>query len=381
MSENWFRGEGINVQPAKARGVTNDIGDGMYFTDDPDVARQYARERAPNLSEQRVYSVRVERAGMRVLDLTTDVRWRRMMNFPVPSQNADGSWNVNSGETFETKLRKFPASQQYKGAFNSFLENNEINLDDYDAVIGLEYRSGGKQMCILYKGGQPSPLQVQLRAQFRPLGNAPIPASAPGALRLGGKIGPGMKVAGGALVATAITLLLSWILSKIQEQLERESLDRQMEGFRPQIEADIQREKQRFLELLSDGKKSFATLRVSVEKWDLIVVQDPNPSGGSIPSSAKLSYLGLEITDSELNKPDGEEHESVLGAGRRNCYFYKISFPVTFSPEEVDLYKAYQNEIDWYDAQLQTAPSAEDALRLNLERNALIRKLNFALLE
>jgi hypothetical protein len=107
----------------------------MYFTDDPDVARQYARERAPNLSEQRVYAVRVERAGMRVLDLTTDLRWRRMMNFPVPSQNADGSWNVNSGETFETMLRKFPASQQYKGAFNSFLENNKINLDDYDAVI------------------------------------------------------------------------------------------------------------------------------------------------------------------------------------------------------------------------------------------------------
>jgi hypothetical protein len=188
-----------------------------------------------------------------------------------------------------------------------------------------------------------------------------------------------MKVAGGALVATAITLLLSWILSKIQEQLERESLDRQMEGFRPQIEADIQREKQRFLELLSGEKKSFATLRVSVEKWDLIVVQDP--PGGSIPSSAKLSYLGLEITDSELNKPDGEEHEDVLGAGRRNCYFYKMSFPVTFSPEEVDLYKAYQNEIGWYDAQLQTAPSAEDALRSNLEGNALIRKLNFALLE
>jgi hypothetical protein len=102
MSEPWFRGEGINVQPAKASGVENDIGDGMYLTDDPDVARWYAQDRAPNPIEQRVYSVRVVRAGMRVLDLTTDVRWRKMMNVPIPIQNADGSWNVHSGETFET---------------------------------------------------------------------------------------------------------------------------------------------------------------------------------------------------------------------------------------------------------------------------------------
>jgi hypothetical protein len=89
------------------------------------------------------------------------------------------------------------------------------------------------------------------------------------------------------------------------------------------------------------------------------------------PRLIRLVAVFLTITDSELNKPDGEEHEDVLGAGRRNCYFYKISFPVTFSPEEVDLYKAYQNEIGWYDAQLQTAPSAEDALRLNLEEMRL----------
>ena len=32
MPETWYRGEGVNVIPAKPGGVANDIGDGMYLT-------------------------------------------------------------------------------------------------------------------------------------------------------------------------------------------------------------------------------------------------------------------------------------------------------------------------------------------------------------
>jgi hypothetical protein len=47
----WYRGEAIGVEPAKP-GTTdlNDLGDGMYLTDDPEVAKDYAELRAAELS-------------------------------------------------------------------------------------------------------------------------------------------------------------------------------------------------------------------------------------------------------------------------------------------------------------------------------------------
>src|SRR6516165_4803351 len=126
MSEKWFRGEGVSVEPAKAGAVTNDIGDGMYLTEQLEVAKQYAQERAPNPVDRRVYSVQVERSEMRVLDLTTDPRWKKMLDIPIPSQ---------PGETLETMLKRQPASQQYKNLFEGFLKNNKLNLDTFDAVI------------------------------------------------------------------------------------------------------------------------------------------------------------------------------------------------------------------------------------------------------
>jgi len=47
----WYRGEAIGVEPAEP-GTTdlNDLGDGMYLTDDPEVAKDYAELRAAELS-------------------------------------------------------------------------------------------------------------------------------------------------------------------------------------------------------------------------------------------------------------------------------------------------------------------------------------------
>jgi len=55
MSDVWFRGEGSDVKPAQAGKVDNDIGDGMYLTDQLEVAKQYAHERSPNPDNQRVF--------------------------------------------------------------------------------------------------------------------------------------------------------------------------------------------------------------------------------------------------------------------------------------------------------------------------------------
>jgi hypothetical protein len=80
----------------------------------------------------------------------------------------------------EGQLKSFPASRQYKSHFENFLTANKINIEDYDAVIGYEYRLGGKQMCIPYKNKQPSPFQEKLRLLFVPIGPMATPKSPPG---------------------------------------------------------------------------------------------------------------------------------------------------------------------------------------------------------
>src|SRR5579862_6511176 len=71
----WFRGEGVGVLPAAPGSVLHDFGEGVYFTDKVEVAKAYARLRAPLLQQQRVYSVSIEMKSMRILDLRSDSRW------------------------------------------------------------------------------------------------------------------------------------------------------------------------------------------------------------------------------------------------------------------------------------------------------------------
>lgn len=362
----WFRGEGVNVTPAKQGAVVNDIGDGMYLTDQLDVAKRYAQERAPQPGDQRVYSLRVEPSGMRVLDLTTDPRWRKMMDLPIPSE---------PGLTFEGMIRRQPASQQYKAAFDGFLKSNNINLENYDAVIGYEYRNGGKQMCILFKNGVPSRLQVRLRLLFTPaFGTVPTPKSPVGSLKFGGKIGPGIRFIGGTLIQIAITILITWLLNKLQ----KDAMEKQMEELRPAIEADVKRKKQDVLDLLVEGKNAYAVLRFSFTNT-YQADSGPDGAGGLLETDPVIRYLGLQISDKETNRRDGVDDSHVTFGVTLQIQYYLTSIPVTFSQEEVELYRSFEKELDWYDSQLQNSPSIEDTQRLAKDRENLVKQLNQAL--
>lgn len=382
MSGKWFRGEGIGVIPAKAGGVDNDIGDGMYLTDKLEVAQQYAKERAPNVTDQRVYSVTTEAAGMRILDLTKDPRWQKHIKFAVPPSDSSGQWT-----TIEDQLKSKTASQ-YKKHFDNFVNNksNNINLNDYDAIIGIEYRSGGKQMCILYKNGKPSAVQVKLRAQFVPTGGSVVAKSPVGSLQFGGKIGRGLKIAGGTLVVVGVQILIQWLTSKLDAKRREAELKKKFETFVPTIESDVRFRKQSALVFLAAGKKAFATIRLSYSKSNFPSMS-PVPSAGAevLSSELELDYLGLEITDKDETGADGDEHGVIKDilplAGTYDKYFHKSSYEITFSQQEIDLYQAFSKEIAWYDAQIQPSSSTtpEDLLSLSQERIKLIDKLSVAL--
>jgi hypothetical protein len=135
--ETWYRGEGTGVQPAEPGGVVHDFGDGLYLTDDPAVAARYAATRAVSLkgSTPSVTAATFERSLLgKVLDLTTDVRWKQYL--------AEGI----AGRTNEGLIKL--ANENYWPIFKGFLEKYNLHLEDFDTIIGQEFVRGGNQICI-----------------------------------------------------------------------------------------------------------------------------------------------------------------------------------------------------------------------------------------
>src|SRR5579862_3287570 len=90
--ETWYRGEADGVAPGRPGGAEHDLGDGLYLTDDEDIALQYAKTRAPGNKNYRVLEVTIDRETLgNVLDLTTDARWTGFMRRPM----VPGSTNPN----------------------------------------------------------------------------------------------------------------------------------------------------------------------------------------------------------------------------------------------------------------------------------------------
>lgn len=336
MGDEWFRGEGVNVTPAPPGTVDNDIGDGMYLSDKIEVAQQYAVQRAPNPKDQRVYKLSLNWTGIRVLDLTTDARWKKHISFPMP------------GGTIEAQLRSGTASQ-YAKHFKNFLEANKIDLNHYDAVIGYEYRSGGRQMCILYKNGNPSTIQIKLRTLFVPVGGQVVTKTPRGLLRFNGRIGTGLKFAGGTVAVAVVTYLLNWVLGGLIEKQQQEDLQRQHNAMASRIENIARTKILDALKLIAEGKRAFAVIRISINTTSMHMGE----FAGWAESAPSVEYLGMEIKEKAEDGPDGENRGQFSSPGAMlNQSFYKKSFEMTFTQEEIDLYRSYIKEIQWYDTYL-----------------------------
>ena len=79
--------------------------------------------------------------------------------------------------------------------------------EDFDAVVGPEYVRGGKQLCILNKGGFPTRLSARIRALFRP-------RMAQGGFTVKPMLSNWPRAIGGFLVVTGIGLLIAFVAQK-----------------------------------------------------------------------------------------------------------------------------------------------------------------------
>jgi hypothetical protein len=54
-------------------------------------------------------------------------------------------------------------NELYGQFFKEFQQAHNIDVKDFDAVVGPEYVRGGKQLCILNKNGFPTRLSARIR--------------------------------------------------------------------------------------------------------------------------------------------------------------------------------------------------------------------------
>ncbi len=150
----WYRGEGTGVAPAAPGSVIHDFGDGLYMTDSPALAAEYAALRSGSMegSAPLVLAADIESSSLgRILNLLSDTRWQQFLaESPIPG-----------GPTHQALIQM--ANENYEAIFQNFLQRNNLHLENFDTVIGQEFVRGGTQICVR----NPS-IVSQIRAALRP---------------------------------------------------------------------------------------------------------------------------------------------------------------------------------------------------------------------
>jgi hypothetical protein len=353
---DWFRGEVEGGGVAPPGKMVHDFGDGVYFTDRLDVAMQYAETRPGTKESRRVYKVDLDTRTMRVLDLEQDPRWQKFLKpFPnLPSPEA--SWASGNNES-------------YGQSFKQFVKQNNINLDEYDAVVGREYVRGGRQIAILHKNGRMSPLAAATRAKMLPIPTrvSSMPARWWSAR---GRIGTGLKVVGGTAAMIGLQFLVDWIWGKIMDKM----LEEEMRRLQPEVDAAFRTVVVDAAELLANGKPAFAIVTVEIKSGSMRSVE-----GGDFPLPPKLRLVSLSIGPAAVKSegPVATERTFRAQVDTREVVY---SFGADLPQDAVELYKLFRAELQWFDQQL-AAPgvSDQDASRLFGDREKLLVRYRDAL--
>ena len=332
MGDLWFRGEAVGVAPIPPdKTADHDIGDGMYLTDNKASAVEYADLRATDPAARRVYSVDIDRSALRVLDLTTDPRWQKDLPFVEPSIKAV---NVNYGRVFA-----------------NFVKANAIDLDHYDAVIGVDYLRGGRQICILYKNGQPSPMQAAIRGNFRPqliAGEPPLDSGSIARRMPGGSGGFGecMTIIGLGLIEMA----LLWLAPKIQQWADEQWLKRQTKDLEPKIQDAIRKHAAAAADLQMKGKKAFANITIEIH------ASETRSEIGVIHNVPVMKLMGVSISANDVNLDQGITNTQDYGTIKWTYFQYTYSVQVAASPNEFALFKSLILEYQFFDQQAHLNP-------------------------
>jgi hypothetical protein len=336
--ETWWRGAGQGVLPSSPGGAVHDLGDGLYFTSEEALARQYATLRAGDKTTPQLFRIDLERSALgRVLDLTKDARWAEFMRRPA----------FPGGPTQRALIEM--VNENYSSFFRAFLAEHKLNLADFDAVIGPEYVRGGTQVCI-----RNPALQAQIRSNMALVpwaGEAAAPGSAAAAGSAAEATAAGEAVARGrwasvagrvaaVAVETVIFAIIVLALDYLRRKQEQRKFREKMKAAQPQIEAAItgQGEQIRALQRTSAGRTVWARITIWIDSQEAVtggpmgmVAYDHSfADAGFASATVGLDYRNTRTQ--EIGKPMHLAHQygTTTYTTRRESVTYSV--PVPYDP-------------------------------------------------
>ena len=334
--EIWYRGEGIGVPPSEPGKTAHDLGDGMYLSDNEDIALLYAKTRALKSATQQwqVVEVKVERQSLgRVLDLTMDSRWHKFMTEPMfPGMNHP---DLLKSRRDHLKIKH----ELYAEFFKEFQTKNKIDINGYDAVIGPEYVRGGKQLNILHKNGLPTKLNTRIRALFRPrMANFAFkPAS------------NWPRVIGGAVINLGIGLLITYVANKLTQRTNDSIIRQRMEEFRPELEKFSAAVRADVVDRLANGEGAYVSAYIELD-FDMIPNHDwQNPgyiTGPPLVHIASLTVTSKDMSDTPVKHT--KDNPGLLSGGTwQDLHYFWISCKPSVEKDEVERYSAILQQLKW----------------------------------
>ena len=340
--ETYFRGETSNHQPARSGQYQMDYGDGLYLTSDKKTAEVYALKRVNEKGGVPVVTQVTIKPGElgKVLDLTTDGRWAKFMNTPmVPGKN-------------DTTPRALMRIQQNNFAlFQQFLKQNRIDISHYDAVKGPELTHGGTQIVILHKNGAPSAIAAQIRARLTvPGGISPTAQKVQP-----GRIAMTVRSVGGGLVMIGVGILAAILRAKVDQRW----IEKGLKELEPEIMAALGKRVPLVADVMAKGKKAYANVTIEI-------IQRKEAAAGIdfIDSMPLVKLAFVDVTAENSNAQGVVRVDSGFGY-TKTIRPVMFSFEVSVAPETVKVWKEFADEWEWYENQLNKAPST--ALRQQQE--------------
>jgi hypothetical protein len=397
--EIWFRGEVRGMDPARPGAFVHELGDGMYLTDKEDVAWLFATKmRDPaaqvlDINKHMVYELRVERSRLgRVLDLSTDPRWRRFLSLRQP----------RSGMTNEQLARQTP--QNYYGLLQGFLQQNKLDPESFDAIIGPNYLQGGRMLCVVNKKGSPALLQFQLRTIFKPVVLREARETAMGKLTSVGPIEGGqsrvvpIRASGVATkqvttilaeetpqraiirtwlrgITTTVSLFLFGLLiSYVRQKLEQSLLIKQIEELEPRIDREISSQVLFTANLLYRGIRPFANITMTILTF-YHVETDGSFAYRVYDAPAVSPDIDVRVTGTVKNGP-GPSTAGFVKGQTVDVDSFTFSIELGLSDEAMEFYRSTIAELEWYQEKLNNpAIFSRDIDRMLRERQEIIKNL------
>jgi hypothetical protein len=250
----------------------------------------------------------------------------------------------------------------YGQFFKEFQQAHNIDIKDFDAVVGPEYVRGGKQLCILNKNGFPTRVSARIRALFRP-------RVAQGGFTVKPLSSNWPRAIGGALVSVGISILIAYVTQKIMNRINDSIIRQAMESFRPELEKFAAEMRLNVVDRLANGEGAFVSAYIEVA---FPMMPNPDYLDPSFIVGLPLVHIAeLTVTPKDLsNIPVKHTKDSpgILSGGIwQDLYYFWISGKPPIEKEEIERYKAFLQQLKWCEDTLNN-PNIADSDKTWIEK-------------